>query len=732
MFRDTAESLLTSLSEIATQGTGFLTLLVFCLSFLGIYLIARPKSAQMAVSSPNSAPDRTITCRFAGQTCQSISTAAESFLGCEGRKNAWPSLMYRFSADKDIAASLFKLQSHGIRFRKVTESIEGRFYKVSGAPVGGFCQVDIEDVTESELAKRALRAELETARSDLEEAQAILQNLPVMAWITDAEGGISWSNNSFQAARGGRDGPLFGETDITQGPPGKPIRAAISDPDDTKRWFDVERKILHNGAALYTAQNAGRTVEAEETLHRFISTLTETFAHVPTGLAIFDADRLLGMFNPALAELLEIDPTWLAGRPDFTSFLERLREQRKMPEARDLLAWRQTVSAIEAASTLGEFTEDWDLPGNITLRVTGRPHPKGALALLFEDISTAKALEQKYRTEIELNETILDSVSEALVVFDTAGVMVFSNEAFQKVWGFTPQDIAPTPTIQDMKKAWASHSGALKLFDRAQGFVTGTGERSAWRAQFDINDGKTLVGQFAPLPDGSTLMTFIDITSESAIPETEDQEDISLTDQLAVDLNNQRDLVGLSLQHLKSYIARLDRKDSREIRATLGDKLNMLEGLLWGASASSDPVVSSQLFEGDLSSAITAGRNQGLDVSLTNKAAISEVFRTAGIGPQFLNSVLVLLGALVANGGKASVDGAIDELSGNISILYQADVAPDLEERRFTLVTSLMRELAQQYDVRLSFEPGPDETSIRATFNFPLLPEAPTKLRSIG
>ena len=58
-----------------------------------------------------------------------------------------------------------------------------------------------------------------------------------------------------------------------------------------------------------------------------------------------------------------------------------------MPEPKDYRSWRQQMSDLEAAAQNGTYEETWALPTGQTYRVTGRPHPDGAVALLFEDIS---------------------------------------------------------------------------------------------------------------------------------------------------------------------------------------------------------------------------------------------------------------------------------------------------------------------------------------------------------
>ena len=68
------------------------------------------------------------------------------------------------------------------------------------------------------------------------------------------------------------------------------------------------------------------------------------------GLAVFDKNRRLGLFNPALTDLVKIDAVWLAGRPSLRDFLERLRETRQMPEQKDFASWRRKLSELEEGS----------------------------------------------------------------------------------------------------------------------------------------------------------------------------------------------------------------------------------------------------------------------------------------------------------------------------------------------------------------------------------------------
>ena len=125
------------------------------------------------------------------------------------------------------------------------------------------------------------------------------------------------------------------------------------------------------------ALNVDTVVNAEIAQRNFVQILTKTFAHLSIGLAIFNRDRQLALFNPALVDLTDLPAEFLTGRPTIMCFFDRLRDNRTMPEPKNYANWRARVGTVVAAASDGSFRETWALPDGRTFRVTGRPHPDG-------------------------------------------------------------------------------------------------------------------------------------------------------------------------------------------------------------------------------------------------------------------------------------------------------------------------------------------------------------------
>jgi hypothetical protein len=135
-----------------------------------------------------------------------------------------------------------------------------------------------------------------------------------------------------------------------------------------------------------------------------VQAFTKTFAEMPVGLAIFDQQRRLVLFNPALTDLtslvlvfaFEFEFEFVSERPSLFEFFNRLRENWVVPEPKNSAAWRAQLSELVASSNDGAYCATWSLVNGLTYQVRGRPHFDGALAFLFEVISAKISVAKKF------------------------------------------------------------------------------------------------------------------------------------------------------------------------------------------------------------------------------------------------------------------------------------------------------------------------------------------------
>lgn len=432
-------------------------------------------------------------------------------------------LAAHYQADvPSLKADLEGLVLYGAGFRHHCPRGDGTAYEIVGEPRGGAAWLSIRPASEEARALADSEAALARAGGELRFLRDVLDRAPAMAWSQAADGQVVWANagyrDRFDAPAGAlpdhRIANAFGqvaeEVPLTARGPGTRRRVAVAGRDDSEpRWYELTETPGPTGEIIGFALDADDLVAAEASLRRFVETLTETFAHLPIGLAVFDKNRRLGLFNPALTDLVKIDAVWLAGRPSLRDFLERLRETRQMPEQKDFASWRRKLGELEEGARDGTYEENWQLPSGKIFRVTGRPHPQGALAFLFEDISSAIILERKYRSELELSQATLDRMSEAVAVFDASGMLVFVNSGFERLWGLDPMERLNGPGVAEMCALWSERCEPSPAWARLSEFATAAAEaRTSWTAPLEMRDGARLEVLVAPLPDTSALVVF--------------------------------------------------------------------------------------------------------------------------------------------------------------------------------------------------------------------------------
>jgi PAS domain-containing protein len=272
-------------------------------------------------------------------------------------------------------------------------------------------------------------------------------------------------------------------------------------------WYDLIL-VGEGDLRLVFALPADSAVQAETGLRDFMQTLTKTFAHLHVGLAIFDHQRQLQLFNPALLDLTGLPVDFLSMRPSLLSVLDAMRDRKMIPEPKDYRGWRRQMIDMEKAAASGLYEETWSLPGGQTYRVIGRPHPNGAIALMIEDISGEMLRTRRYRADLELGQSVIDQMDEAIAVFSETGQLVMSNAAYAGVWGGDPSTTLDDASLRTLCGQWRTQSAPNPVWNALEDFAANQGDRANWRAEVRLLDGRLVDCRFAPLTGGATLTAF--------------------------------------------------------------------------------------------------------------------------------------------------------------------------------------------------------------------------------
>src|SRR5690606_8330611 len=180
--------------------------------------------------------------------------------------------------------------------------------------------------------------------------------------------------------------------------------------------------------------------ELREAFKRHVAAHDETLDHIAEAVAIFSQQQRLLFHNTAFAELWGLEPAWLSEQPTHAEVLDRLRQRRRLPETMDYARWK--AEELGRYETLGPQPDDlWTLPDGRTLKVVRQTHPLGGLLLLFSDITGELRLKAQYNALIQVQQATLDKLNDAVAVFGSDGRLRLHNEAFERFWNVTPQQL---------------------------------------------------------------------------------------------------------------------------------------------------------------------------------------------------------------------------------------------------------------------------------------------------
>jgi PAS domain-containing protein len=278
-----------------------------------------------------------------------------------------------------------------------------------GSALDGRDRFDIlwlEDITDEVKAQQMLQRTLGAAEAEAARLQVVLDVLPVPLWMRAATGDLVWCNRAYGdlldvspsaaigqqrelslTAKGKNKASLrdMASLALKQGAP-QTVRAhAIV--GGKRRLLDIaEIPLPTTSRTLGMAQDMTRSEELEKELSRYHGANEQLLEQLRTAIAIFAPDHTLEFFNSAFSQLWGLEDQWLNKKPRLSDLLEKLRDNRRLPEQADFRKYKQ--GWLDMFTRLIDPREDMlHLPDGSALRMLVVPHPMGGLMMTFEDVT---------------------------------------------------------------------------------------------------------------------------------------------------------------------------------------------------------------------------------------------------------------------------------------------------------------------------------------------------------
>ena len=420
-----------------------------------------------------------------------------------------------------LGSAVRALMAEGKSFSFVAEIRSGtRVLKVSGIPVevgtgaSPRAALALVDISEEIQSRAAAEEEARSRRRRNEDLLASINLQTTPFWRRDGNLHIRFANIAADII------DLDSESARDTSRRARRLGAPYSESrfivvDGERRLFEVtEAPSPDARGTVGWANDVTSLEEAQAEIARHIAAHEDVLEGLSTAIAVFGPDKRLKFFNSAFADLWQVDPAQLDADPTITEFLELLRELRRLPEQSDFRAYRDHWNGL-FTRLIDPMEDFFFLPDDRTLRMVVMPHPFGGLFLTFEDVTDRLALERNYNTLNEVQRETIDNLAEGVVVFGADGRMTLSNPIFLSMWDLNPEFRDQSLHVSDVLDAMRPLFPPLEerdWDDYKQEFASRFADRVSEHGRTERPDGTALEYSFVPLPDGATLVNFLDVT----------------------------------------------------------------------------------------------------------------------------------------------------------------------------------------------------------------------------
>ncbi len=422
-----------------------------------------------------------------------------------------------------LDARIKELQSTGRPFELTLKTLAGPHIEAEGRASGSGYYLKLRDLAGRRVELANLLRQQRTANEELATQRALLEALPMPVWFRDPEGKLIWVNRAYvsavEATRA--DEVVEQQRELLEARQRRAAETALASGDTFRKRLQTvvagERRSFDTIVVPVGRASAGAVIDVaplenvQEKLSRQMAAHQRTLDKVSTAVAIFTADQRLSFYNQVFLDMWKIDAAWLGGKPQLGEFFDHLRQKRQLPEQADYRKWRE--AQIKGADDSEAVEDWWHLPDGRTIHVLGDRRPDGGVTYLFDDVTARLALESRYNALIKVQRETLENLREGVALFGSDGRLKLYNQSFAATWNLPAEFLDNSPHIDEVRTHCADLIDAPEPWDPAVRAVTGVFEtRDSFEGTVTRPDDMTLAYAGVPLPDGSTVLTYIDIS----------------------------------------------------------------------------------------------------------------------------------------------------------------------------------------------------------------------------
>ncbi|MCK5295293.1 MAG: PAS-domain containing protein [Alphaproteobacteria bacterium] len=430
----------------------------------------------------------------------------------------------------------------------------------------------VRDVSEKAGIIGQTTREAENLRKERNLFRLILNSLPFPIWLRDDDLSLTLCNRAYAKAVDAvnPEEAITKGKELAQGQAAKETRAlaalarAADEPRTEKEHIIIggarklveiteipivqcpKEDVLHAKSDSFEANEATsrHTIgvamditpfeEAVIELNRHLAAHNDVLERLGAGIAVFGADTNLKFYNKAFAGLWQLESRWLDTSPSYGDLLDILRDNRLLPEVPNFPAYKK--EELKIFTSLFEPQEKLlHLPNGTALRQVLAPHPLGGILTVYEDVTDKLVMERSYNTMTAVQMETLDHLHEAVAVFGSDGKLKLFNPAYSHLWNLDEKLLFNNPHFSELVKkhrVFFPDENEWENFEASM--LSLLTDRTAHSGKWERTDGTILDFASVALPDGSLLITYVDITDTAKVEQAlrERSEALAVANQL--------------------------------------------------------------------------------------------------------------------------------------------------------------------------------------------------------
>jgi len=426
-----------------------------------------------------------------------------------------------------LATLVEKLRLEGRSFTASVTALDGRLVRATGWLAGGGAALRLRPAFSQPGAETS--AILSPEGSDRASIIAVLRALTKPAFLRDAADRLVFANAPYLELCRALGKPANPEAPAEVLEPAQ-LQAHLADCRTTSAptshrfafgksgEYEMIEVPVTEGRAGYLRKLAAGDANAGDKGEPSLAHISGIIDALATPIAIFNARRELVQFNAAYAALWNLDRKFLTLGLDERAILDKLRTEGMLPNQVDYHTWR--TKHLESYSRKAPFeAEPWHLPDGRTIKVISAPAgAQGGVIYVFEDLTERLELESANKAMSNVQRETINALSEAVAVFGTNGRLALSNPRLSGLWKLPMNTLGANPHIDQIAEAsgQAIIDGSKIWRDLKRNIIDLNPTRTDQSGRIERSDGRLLDYATTRLPDGQTMMTFLDVTESAS------------------------------------------------------------------------------------------------------------------------------------------------------------------------------------------------------------------------